>query len=202
MRRIRWRGQLVDSDAMNKIHLEYCASPEWAEVVREHVVPGVIREVDLGDHLLEVGPGPGLTTDELSKMVPRMTAVELDEDLAAALAKRFAGSNVTVHNGDATATPFEANTFSAAICLTMLHHLPTPADQNRLFAELNRVVRPGGVVIGSDSLDSPEFREAHVDDICTPVDPATLEERLRGAGFGEVRIATNPYAVRFWAKAT
>ena len=187
---------------MTKIHLEYCASEEWAEAVRQHVVPGALRGVELGDHLLEVGPGPGLTTDVLAPLVPRMTAVELDEELAASLAKRFEGSNLTVHNGDATSMPFEDGTFSAAICLTMLHHLPTPADQDRLFAELNRVVRPGGVVIGSDSLDSPEFREFHVDDICTPVDPATLADRLRAAGMTDVRVEPNPYAVRFWAKAT
>ena len=187
---------------MNKAHLEYCAGTEWADVVRRHVVPGATNGIDLGDHLLEVGPGPGLTTDVLAPLVPKMTAVELDEDLAAALAERFAGSNVTVRQGDATSTPFADNTFSSAICLTMLHHLPTPADQDRLFAELNRVVRPGGTVMGSDSLDSPEFRSFHEDDICTPVDPATLGARLKAAGLTDVRVEPNPFAVAFWATAT
>jgi ubiquinone/menaquinone biosynthesis C-methylase UbiE len=187
---------------MNKAHLEYCAGPEWAETVRKYVVPGATNGIELGDHLLEVGPGPGLTTDVLATLVPKMTAVELDADLADSLAKRFEGSNLTVHNGDATAMPFADSTFSSAICLTMLHHLPTPADQDRLFAELNRVVKPGGVVMGSDSLDSPEFRSFHVDDICTPVDPATLGERLTRAGFTDVRVEPNPFAVAFWAKAT
>ncbi len=187
---------------MNKLHLEYCAGPEWADIVRRHVVPGATNGIDLGDHLLEVGPGPGLTTDVLSTLVPKMTAVELDEELAAALAERFAGTNLSVHQGDATATPFANNTFSSAICLTMLHHLPTPEDQNRLFAELNRVVRPGGTVMGSDSLDSPEFRNAHEDDICTPVDPTTLADRLKAAGFSNVRVEPNRFAVAFWATAT
>jgi SAM-dependent methyltransferase len=186
---------------MNKQHLEYCASAEWGEVVRAHIVPGVTAGADLGDHLLEVGPGPGLTTEALAKLVPQLTAVELDAGLAAALAVRFEGANVHVHCGDATATPFADNAFSAAICLTMLHHLPTPADQDRLFAELNRVVRPGGIVIGSDSLDSPEFSQFHVDDICTPIDPATLQPRLEAAGLREVRVEVNPFAVNFSARA-
>ena len=186
---------------MNKIHLEYCASPEWAETVRKHVVPGATGGLELGDHLLEVGPGPGLTTDVLAELVPKLTAVELDEDLATALSARFSGSNVMVHRGDATATPFANDTFSAAICLTMLHHLPTPADQDRLFAELNRVVRPGGFIIGSDSLDSPEFRQFHEDDICTPVDPATLASRLEAAGMTDVVVQQNPFEVSFRAKA-
>ncbi len=187
---------------MNKAHLEYCASPEWAETVRKHIIPGTTSGLDLGDHLLEIGPGPGLTTDVLATMVPRLTAVELDPDLAAALERRFAGTNVTVHNGDATATPFAVGTFSAAICLTMLHHLPTPADQDRLFAELNRIVRAGGVVIGSDSLDSPEFRSFHDDDICTPIPPETLADRLRAAGFTDIQVETNPFAVNFHARAS
>lgn len=187
---------------MNKAHLQYCAGQEWAETVRKYVVPGATNGVDLGDHLLEVGPGPGLTTDVLATLVPKMTAVELDKDLAAALAKRFEGSHVTVHRGDATATPFGDGTFSSAICLTMLHHLPTPTDQDRLFAELNRVVRPGGVVMGNDSLDSPEFRSFHEDDICTPVDPATLASRLEAAGFRDVQVTTNPFSVGFRAIAT
>jgi ubiquinone/menaquinone biosynthesis C-methylase UbiE len=177
---------------MNKAHLEYCAGAEWADVVRRHVVPGATNGIDLGDHLLEVGPGPGLTTDVLAALVPKMTAVELDEELAAALAARFASSNLTVHQGDATSTPFADNTFSSAICLTMLHHLPTPADQDRLFAELNRVVRPGGT----------EFRSFHEDDICTPVDPATLGARLKAAGLTDVRVEPNPFTVAFWATAT
>ncbi len=187
---------------MNKAHLIYCSGPEWAETVKAHVVPGATAGVDLGDHLLEVGPGPGLTTDLLGTMVPRLTAVELDADLAEALARRFAGTNVAVHHGDATATPFESGTFSSAICLTMLHHIPTAAEQDQLFAELNRLVRAGGVVMGSDSLDSPDFRAFHEDDICNPVDPTTLGERLIRAGFTEVDVQINPFAVNFRATAS
>ncbi len=187
---------------MNKAHLEYCASPEWADIVRRHIIPDNTSGLDLGDHLLEVGPGPGLTTDVLATMVPRLTAAELDPGLASALEKRFAGSNVTVWNGDATATPFANGTFSAAICLTMLHHLPAPGDQDRLFAELNRVVRRGGVVIGSDSLDSPEFRRAHIGDICTPIPPETLAARLEGAGFTGIQVEQNRFAVNFRARAS
>jgi ubiquinone/menaquinone biosynthesis C-methylase UbiE len=182
---------------MNKLHLEYCGGPEWAETVRNHIIPGVTEGVDLGDHLLEVGPGPGLTTDLLRALVPQLTAVEVDPELAAALTVRMAGTNVTVREADATALPFDDGTFSASICLTMLHHVPNREAQDRLLAEMVRVVRKGGVVIGSDSLDSPEFREFHVGDVCVPIDPGELPARLEAAGLREVRIHTNPYSLRF-----
>lgn len=184
---------------MNKLHLEYCASEEWAETVREHIVPGATRDVELGDHLLEVGPGPGRTTEQLARLVPRLTALELDAALASQLRERFAGSNVTVVEADATDMPLENNAYSSAICLTMLHHVPTAELQDRLFAEVCRVLRPGAAFMGSDSLDSPEFRSFHEDDICNPVDPATLAARLERAGFRAVKVSTNPFACQFVA---
>lgn len=186
---------------MNSRHLQYCAGPEWAETVQRHIVPWVTLDVDLGQHLLEAGPGPGATTDVLRAMVEQLTAVEIDEDLARQLSDRLAGTNVTVHQGDATSMPFADGQFSSAICLTMLHHLPNEALQDTLFAELNRVVRPGGAVIGSDNLDSPLFREFHVGDTCTPIDPSGLKERLERAGFAGVEVTTNEYAFKFVARA-
>lgn len=185
---------------MNQRHLEYCASDEWAELVRDHIVPGATRGVELGDHLLEVGPGPGRTTELLRTLVPRLTAVELDPALAAALGARMRGTNVSVVEADATALPMPARTFSAAISLTMLHHIPVAESQDRLFAEVARVLRPCGVFLGSDNLDSPEFREAHVDDICNPIDPASLPARLEAAGFTSIEVETNPFAFRFRAR--
>ena len=181
---------------MNKLHLEYCGGPEWGKLVRESIIPWVTGGIDLGDHLLEVGPGPGLTTDVLRERVPQLTCVEVDTTLAEPLRQRLSGTNVTVVDADATDLPFEAGTFSSAICLTMLHHVPEAAQQDRLIAEMARVVRPGGVVLGTDNLDSPEFREAHIDDICNPIDPATLAQRLAAVGLKNVEVTANPYAFR------
>lgn len=186
---------------MNELHLKACAGPEWAETVRDHIVPWTTRGVDLGDHLLEVGPGPGATTDVLRLKVPHLTAVEVDADLAGQLRARLAGSNVTVVEGDATALPFPDGHFDSAICLTMLHHVATVELQDQLLSELARVVRPGGPVIGTDSLDSPGFREFHEGDVCVPLDPEGLAERLGRLGMHDVAVETNPYAFKFVARA-
>lgn len=173
---------------MNKAHLEFCSSPEWARLVEDELLPWVLDGCELGDDLLEVGPGPGLTTDVLRRKAARVTAVELDLALAASLAARLAGSNVTVLAGDVTRLPFPAGRFSSAACLTMLHHIPTPELQDAALAELARVLRPGGVLAGSDGLDTPARREIHEGDVFVPVDPDTLEARLRAAGFTSARV--------------
>ena len=48
--------------------------------MQKWIIPWVLDGIDLGDDVLEVGPGPGLTTDVLVTMVPRLTAVETDPD--------------------------------------------------------------------------------------------------------------------------
>jgi hypothetical protein len=55
---------------VNKAHLEFCSSPAWARLVEDELLPWVLEGCDLGDDLLEVGPGPGLTTDVLRPGVP------------------------------------------------------------------------------------------------------------------------------------
>lgn len=117
-----------------------------------------------------------------------MTAVELDVDYAARLARRFTGTNVEVEVGDATALRFEDGSFTSAASFTMLHHVPSEQLQDALFAEVSRVLKPGGVFVGSDSLDGPGFRSFHEGDVCNPVDPEQLGRRLKAAGFREVRI--------------
>jgi len=163
-------------------------------------MPGVVGDNDLGDNVLEVGPGPGRTTDWLRERVPALTAVEIDPKLAAALASRFEGSNVQIVEGDATDLPFPDASFTGAVSFTMLHHVPSPELQDKLFAEVGRVLRPGGLLLGSDSTPSLRWRLFHLFDTCVPVDPDELTERLERAGFTDVEVGPAPDSFRFRAR--
>ncbi len=185
---------------MNDVHMKLCSSPWWAEHVETKLLPWVVGDLRLGDHLLEVGPGPGLTTDVLRHKVPRMTALELNPELAASLTERMAGTTVEVVRGDGTRQPFDDGYFSAAASFTMLHHVPTVELQDKLLAETARVLRPGAVFVGSDSLDSDGFRQLHIDDICVPVDPETFPARLSRAGFTDVTIEVDWRGMRFFTR--
>jgi SAM-dependent methyltransferase len=184
---------------MNAEHRERLASDEWRQSLREHVLPFTLGELSLGslgDDVLEVGPGPGLTTDVLCAAVPRLTAIELDVELASALAARLAGTNVEVVQGDATAMPFEDRRFSGAALFTMLHHVPTAEGQDALFAEVFRVLRAGGLFIASDGVARDDFQAMHTGDIYNPIDPDGVAARLRIAGFTDVDVRSNRY---IWA---
>ena len=129
--------------AMNEGHMRFCASDEWRSIVHESILPVAFRDVELGDEAIEIGPGPGFTTDILRTRTAHLTAVELDEGLAAALAERLAGGNVDVVVGDATALDFGAGRFTGAASFHMLHHIAPEGAQDRAFAELATRARPG-----------------------------------------------------------
>lgn len=177
---------------MNARHLELLASDYWRERLRDVILPlafGKETPAGLGEDVLEIGPGPGLTTDWLGPQVPRLTGLELDPVLSTALATRMAATpNVTIVQGDATAIPFDDGRFSAAVCFTMLHHVPEVALQDRMLAEVCRVLRPGGLFMASDSIRSERLAGLHEDDIYNPVDPEALPARLERAGFAEIDV--------------
>ena len=173
---------------MNRTHLEYLASSEWADALQTDLLPWLESTIQLGDDVLEIGPGPGLTTDLLRHRVAAVTAVEIDADLAADLKVRLADTNVEVIWGDGTELPLPDDRFSAATCFAMLHHIPSEAAQDQLFGELHRVLRSGGSFVATDSLDTDRIRQAHIDDTFVPLDPATLESRLRAAGFANITL--------------
>ena len=184
---------------MNAEHRERLASEEWRTSLRDHILPFALGDLSigaLGDDVLEVGPGPGLTTDVLSASLERVTAIELDPELATALGTRLAGTNVEVVEGDATAMPFDDARFSGAALFTMLHHVPDAEGQDGLFAEVFRCLRPGGLFIASDGVAGEEFEAMHTDDIYNPVDPDALAARLEATGFTDVDVRSNRW---IWA---
>jgi len=66
-----------------------------------------------GDVLVEIGPGEGALTAPLIERAGRLEAIELDRDLAAALAARFPPYQLTVHCADAL--DYDYARFPAAI---------------------------------------------------------------------------------------
>jgi SAM-dependent methyltransferase len=185
---------------VNLLHRWLCSSSRWQQTVEKYVLPWTLEGLDLGSEVVEIGPGYGITTDLLRVKVAHLTCVEVDDRLAESLRRRTRDLNVTVRCEDATAMSLPDAAFDAAVCFTMLHHVPSPEHQDRLLAEVARVLRPGGIFAGTDSLDSRLLRLAHLFDTMVLIDPATFPDRLRAAGFQNVEVNVNPYAFRFRAR--
>jgi SAM-dependent methyltransferase len=184
---------------VNLAHRWLCSSARWRQTVAAGI-PWVLEGLDLGANVLEVGPGYGAATDLLRSLASHLTCVEVDGGLADGLRRRTLGWNVTILHEDATAMSLPDAAFDGAVCFTMLHHIPSAALQDRLLAEVARVLRPGGVFAGADSRYSRAFRLLHLFDTMVVVDPDAFPERLKAAGFEDVHVDMNARAFRFRAR--
>jgi SAM-dependent methyltransferase len=174
--------------SVNENHTQLCPSPEWATHIQEEVLPSLTQLAHLGEEMLELGPGPGAATEWLRHRVRRLVALEADEDAAGRLSQRFVGTNVEVIVGDASDVTSQEAAFDSVGSFTMLHHVPTTQLQQLVLMEAYRVLRPGGVLVGSDSLASNDLHHFHANDTYNPVDPASLLVRLQALGFVKITV--------------
>lgn len=184
---------------MNRVHNIVCSSRWWSRTVKRELLPWALAQVDLGDEVLEFGPGFGATTRVIAGMPARLDVLELDEDYCRSLRAEF-GDRVTVTQGDATDMPFDDDRFSAVLCFTMLHHIPSRELQDRALAEAARVLRPGGVFAGADSIGGGWlFRAIHVGDTLNLVNPRGFHRRLEAAGLERSHVDAGRRSFRFRA---
>jgi SAM-dependent methyltransferase len=175
-------------ELMNRYENWFCASSFWRYVTRRRLLPWILAGSELGDHVLEIGAGPGAATEELRRHAARVTSLEYDHSFAASLAARQLGNRGAVLQGDAAALPFPNESFSSAIAVLVLHHLRSREVQDRAFTEIFRVLRPGGIFLAFEIQDGWLQRVGHIRSTFVPVVPATVPVRLTTAGFSRVTV--------------
>ena len=96
---------------------------------------------------LEIGHGPGDLAIRLAGRVPRLrlTGLDLDPAMVAIAARKAvaagASGRVRFVEGDVASLPFPDETFDLVVSTFSTHHWPDAAAG---FAEIRRVLRPGG----------------------------------------------------------
>jgi SAM-dependent methyltransferase len=173
---------------MNRLENWFCASSLWRFITRKQLLPWLVAGSSLGDHVLEVGAGFGAATAELRRLTTRVTSLEYDPRSVIACAARQGCPGARVVRGDAAALPFRDHLFSAVFAVLVLHHLLSPGLQDRAFAEIFRVLRPGGVFLALEISGGWLHRAAHIRSTFVPVAPHGAITRLKTAGFSQVTL--------------
>ncbi|MDT7950774.1 MAG: class I SAM-dependent methyltransferase [Acetobacteraceae bacterium] len=100
-----------------------------------------------GRHVLEVGVGTGLALPHYHPS-KRITGIDLSADMLAFARKKVVQSQLdnveSLHEMDAERTEFEDGRFDIAVAMFVASVVPNP---RLLFAEMRRVVRPGGYML-------------------------------------------------------
>lgn len=117
-----------------------------------------------GLRVLDFGCGPGTISVGLAKAIApgELHGVDMEEsqiDIARSVAGASGQTNTIFHVGDVTALDFEDSFFDVAHCHNVLMHVP---DTAAVLTEVNRVLRPGGVIgcremICGSSFTHPDF---------------------------------------------
>jgi ubiquinone/menaquinone biosynthesis C-methylase UbiE len=112
--------------------------------------------------LIDLACGNGRFLQQALAAFPRIPATGLDLSPAycAEARKRLADwPQVEIATGAVEQAPFEAESFDAATCIYLLHELP-PRVRRETAREIARILKPGGVFVLADSIqtgDAPDL---------------------------------------------
>ena len=116
--------------------------PEMQEYANE-----VAKHLKEEANVLEVAPGPGYLSIELSKIGNyNITGMDISADFVEICKKNAKNENVDVAfvQGNVSAMPFEDNTYDFIVCSAAFKNFKEPTAALR---EMNRVLKEGGIVL-------------------------------------------------------
>jgi len=184
---------------MNAAEHLICSSSLWRYFTQRQLLPWVLSDTHLGNHLLEIGAGYGPATAHLATRASRVTSLEYDHKSTLKLKLQRDGTPGGTVRGDAAQLPFACQTFSSALAILVLHHLKSRELQDQMFAEVFRVLRPGGVFVAFEITDSWIHRVGHIGSTFTPMVPASALSRLTAVGFSSIALELRRGAFRVTA---
>jgi ubiquinone/menaquinone biosynthesis C-methylase UbiE len=142
----------------------------------------LVKNIPMNGKVLEIAPGPGYFCIELAKLGNfQITGLDISKSFVE-IARRNAtqaGWKIDFREGNASAMPFQDNTFDFSFCQAAFKNFSEPV---KAIAEMHRVLRPGGVGVISDLR-----RDASAEE---------LERELQGMDLGPI----NQFMVRWTFK--
>ena len=110
----------------------------------------VIKYIQNGDSVLEIAPGAGYLSIELSKLGKyKITGMDISKDLVEIAIRnaKEAGVDIDFQQGNVSNMPFHENVFNFIICVLAFKNFKQPL---KALEEMHRVLKPGGTALVMD----------------------------------------------------
>lgn len=137
------------------------------------------EKIPTNGKVLEIAPGPGYFCIELAKLGNyKITGLDISKSFVVIARKNAAeaGLKIDFREGNASAMPFEDNTFDFTFCQAAFKNFSEPV---KAIAEMYRVLRPGGLSL--------------IADLRRDASPEEIDREVKGMGLGSI----NQFLVRW-----
>jgi ubiquinone/menaquinone biosynthesis C-methylase UbiE len=134
--------------------IRFYSTPIIGELYRRRVEM-CLDQLPGGESVLEVGFGSGLTFLNLSEKYVAIYGIDLTADpqaVSAVFERR--GIKTELSAGNVVALPYPDNYFDSVLLISILEHLQ-PSDLKTAFAEIHRVLKPGGQLVYGVPCEKP-----------------------------------------------
>ena len=137
--------------------------------------------------VVDAGCGDGYLTEALAARFDHVIAIDHAPERLAEARRRLNGIGVEVQEAEIDNMPFAAGSIDGVFCSLVLHHVPLIADAA---TEAFRVLRTGGFIAIADfAPHHEETMREELGDLRLGLDPGTIAQALRDAGFDRVAAA-------------
>jgi ubiquinone/menaquinone biosynthesis C-methylase UbiE len=139
----------------------------------------LVEKIPASGKVLEIAPGPGYFCIELAKLGNyQITGLDISKSFVEIAHRNAteAGLKIDFREGNASAMPFEDNTFDFTFCQAAFKNFSEPV---KAIAEMYRVLHPGGISV--------------IADLRKDASPEEIDHEVKGMGLGPI----NEFMVRW-----
>lgn len=195
-----------DEDASRQLEAVYLTP----DIVNQRRCTLQALALQKGEHVLDVGSGPGLLVADMARTVGPsglVTGLDINTSMMRVAQRRCEpiSSHVALVQGDATALPFPDEAFDVAVSTQVYEYID---DVAQALAEVYRILRPGGRILiidtdwdsivwnAKDTALMQRILDAWVERFADAHLPGSLSRLLADSGFSlrrrDVLVLLNP----------